>query len=136
MTENEQDAVDSFMRMSPAISEGVLKEIAGDEYRNPWIEGGVVAKRISVLIEEEPLSPELEDLLVHMEELLGETDEPWLANWLKVGVIETLQNYVSNSRLTGERTGNAFQIFERLGTNTKKAWMEVNDAWGNSVDHT
>lgn len=132
MLENEEAAARSFEEISLGLRSALVQSQRGE--RNPYADGHVVALYIADLTERDQHSAELRTILDHIEELLRATPTDWMAAWVEIEILETLQNMVSNQHIAGKRSTTASVIFDLLGPISQRLWKNLNQFWGNSVD--
>jgi hypothetical protein len=134
MMESTKEAAASFLGVSPGLRSKLLEESPDEFDRDPWSDGSIIAVYIADVSEREPESAELRAMMDHIEALLTDATGSWMKDWVKVAILESIQNLVSNRRLAGRRLGKAGDIFEKLGERSKEAWRELNEEWGSNVD--
>jgi hypothetical protein len=132
--ESEKEAAASFLGVSPGLRLVLLDELPDEIERDPWSDGSTIAVYIADLSEQEPESAELRALLDHIEDLLTSATRSWMKDWVKVSILESIQNLVSNRRLAGRRLQKAGDIYDKLGERSREAWRELNTWWGSNVD--
>jgi hypothetical protein len=102
-----------------------------DEDRLVYMEGSTIARYLADLVEFEPDSDAVNELA---EEIEGAFTSGLDDNWLQIGLIESIQNIVSNEHLRGTRAITASEVKKRLGPQTCASWEDLDRRWGNPVD--
>jgi hypothetical protein len=131
----ELDLVDELGSGCPALNELlVLERAASDDERDAWLEARVIARYLARIAERPTASDELHSVLAHLELVLERNPSEWATSWVEVGILETVQNIVSNERLAGDRLSGAAAIRDQLGPRSLSLWRDLDEFWKNSVD--
>jgi hypothetical protein len=131
----ELDLVDALGSACPELNELLLLErAAADDERDAWLEARVIARYLARIAERPTDADELRSVLAQLELVLEQNPSEWAASWVEVGVLETVQNIVSNERLAGDRLSAAAAIRDQLGPRSLSLWRDLDEFWRNSVD--
>jgi hypothetical protein len=123
--------IDRLLATSPELARPWDSEWGAQDERNPYVEAGIIARYFADLVETEPQSPEVKVVSDAIESAFASGVD---GNWLQVGLIESMQNSISNDHDTGRRTITAGEVKARLGPLAQASWDALDRSWGNSVN--
>lgn len=131
----ELDLVDALGSACPELNEIlVLERATADEERDAWLEARVIARFLARVAEQPTSKDVLHSVLTQLELVLEQNTSEWAASWVEVGILETIQNIVSNERLAGDRSSTAAAIRDQLGPRSLSLWRDLDEFWRKSVD--
>jgi hypothetical protein len=128
---SELDLVDEFYPLSGLLQAMLDEERDVPEDRNAWMEAATIARYFTDIAMQSPESEDFGAFAETLERLLNCYREEWVRSWIKVGIIETMQNLIANHRTS--HFPNDVEFRERLGPLSRSAWDEVHNDWGTGV---
>jgi hypothetical protein len=123
--------MDSVLAASPVLRKSWEGEYESGDERLPWIEGGVVARFLARMVQDDPSSRDLKNVSNAIEAAFASDCDN---GFLQIAIIEAIQNVTSNMHDRAMISVTAGDVKAHLGPLSQASWEALDEAWGNSVD--